>query len=158
MTHGRYLSPEPLLQSPSYVRLMSQNGLAVPTYAYANNNPVRHSDPTGLSIICNVCVNKTFTIKNERGIGASSQGALRPGECKEVDGIYRDDTFKPDSEEAKCGDGEKPYVFKFRDPGKFDLDCDGNLSTNNPFTATGRLLGAGWKSRQWASSNNWPIP
>ncbi|MFZ5446638.1 MAG: RHS repeat-associated core domain-containing protein [Myxococcota bacterium] len=44
---GRYLSPEPLLQSPSYVRLMAQSGMAVPIYPYAANNPLRWTDSTG---------------------------------------------------------------------------------------------------------------
>ncbi|MCC6337137.1 MAG: hypothetical protein IT380_24480, partial [Myxococcales bacterium] len=44
---GRYLSPEPLLQSPLYVRHMAQAGLQVPTYAYAANNPLMYVDPDG---------------------------------------------------------------------------------------------------------------
>lgn len=48
--HGRYLSPEPLLQSPEFVRSMAENGYSTPTYAYALNNPVRHTDPTGLAV------------------------------------------------------------------------------------------------------------
>lgn len=46
---GRYLSPEPLLQQPQYVRGQAQRGLGVPAYAYANNNPLYWTDPTGLS-------------------------------------------------------------------------------------------------------------
>lgn len=45
--HGRYLSPEPMLQDPNYVRSMALEGLSVPTYAYANNNPIRNIDPDG---------------------------------------------------------------------------------------------------------------
>ena len=44
---SRYLSPEPLLQSPAYLRRMAQNGTSVPTYAYAANNPVRYIDSDG---------------------------------------------------------------------------------------------------------------
>jgi hypothetical protein len=42
-----YLSPEPLLQSPAYVRHMAESGLSVPTYAYALNNPLRYIDHDG---------------------------------------------------------------------------------------------------------------
>ncbi|MDP2276020.1 MAG: RHS repeat-associated core domain-containing protein [Archangium sp.] len=45
---GRYLSPEPMLQKPAYVRLRASDGQAMATYAYAGNNPVRWSDSTGL--------------------------------------------------------------------------------------------------------------
>ncbi|MDP1823788.1 MAG: RHS repeat-associated core domain-containing protein, partial [Archangium sp.] len=48
---GRYLSPEPLLQSPAYVRRMAQSGMSVPTYAYALNNPLKYIDPNGLGAL-----------------------------------------------------------------------------------------------------------
>lgn len=47
--NGRYLAPEPLLQSPVYLRRMAHGGMSVPTYAYAANNPLRYVDPDGLS-------------------------------------------------------------------------------------------------------------
>lgn len=50
MDFARYLSPEPLLQSPGYVRTMAARGLQVPTYAYAANSPFWYVDPTGLDL------------------------------------------------------------------------------------------------------------
>jgi len=47
-TTGRYLSPEPYLQRPRYVKARAGLGTTMPTYAYANNNPIRYSDRTGL--------------------------------------------------------------------------------------------------------------
>lgn len=49
MSSDRYLSPEPMLQSPMYVRRMAQTGMSVPTYAYGLNNPLRYVDSTGLA-------------------------------------------------------------------------------------------------------------
>jgi hypothetical protein len=46
----KYLSPEPMLQDPSFVRAMAKNGLPAPTYAYANNNPLRYVDRDGRQV------------------------------------------------------------------------------------------------------------
>jgi RHS repeat-associated protein len=47
--NGRYLSPEPLLQSPEWVATQIRLGRQTPTYSYAANNPVRLTDSTGLA-------------------------------------------------------------------------------------------------------------
>ncbi|MEQ1737573.1 MAG: RHS repeat-associated core domain-containing protein, partial [Rhodoglobus sp.] len=47
-TTGRYLSPEPMLQRPGYVKARAGYGMTMATYAYANNNPIRYTDRTGL--------------------------------------------------------------------------------------------------------------
>ena len=44
----KYLSPEPLLQNPNWVMIQTYLGHQVPAYAYARNNPVSNTDPTGL--------------------------------------------------------------------------------------------------------------
>lgn len=44
---GRYLSPEPLLQDPAWVRDEAQAGHEVSSYSYARNNPIQNVDPDG---------------------------------------------------------------------------------------------------------------
>lgn len=44
---GRYLSADPLLNSPNYLAAMSNSGLGVAGYAYAANNPLRYVDVDG---------------------------------------------------------------------------------------------------------------
>lgn len=60
---ARYLSPEPLLQSPNYVRRMAQAGLSVPVYAYALNNPLYWVDRNGLDVTNNS--SRTIWVKPE---------------------------------------------------------------------------------------------
>ena len=45
---GTYLSPDPLLVRPGYQSLMARAGHQTPSYAYAGNNPIKYSDPSGL--------------------------------------------------------------------------------------------------------------
>jgi len=44
---GRYLSPEPLAQSPVYPWLFAQRGMGMPQYSYGLNSPLAYSDSTG---------------------------------------------------------------------------------------------------------------
>ena len=46
---GRYLQPEPLLLRPEFAVFQAQRGRSTESYAYAQNNPIRHTDQTGLS-------------------------------------------------------------------------------------------------------------
>ncbi|RKG65578.1 hypothetical protein D7V80_22840 [Corallococcus sp. CA054B] len=48
---GRYLQPEPALQSPGYLADMVARGYDVPAYSYALNNPMIYTDPNGLWVL-----------------------------------------------------------------------------------------------------------
>jgi len=48
---GAYLSPEPLLQDPNWLKGQSSAGYSVPTYSYARNNPLQYTDPDGLQTL-----------------------------------------------------------------------------------------------------------
>lgn len=48
---GRYLSPEPLLQVPRFLKTMARNGTPSPTYAYAANNPIGVIDSDGRKFV-----------------------------------------------------------------------------------------------------------
>lgn len=73
---GGYLSPEPMLQSPTFTTSMAARGMQVPTYAYAANNPLMYVDPTGLDV-CNYSSSTVF-VKPEEGVQPI---ALAPGKC-----------------------------------------------------------------------------
>ena len=72
---GRYLSPEPLLQSPNYVRMMAQSGHSVPTYAYALNNPIGYVDRDGRFVMfapaAGYAIAAAFGLGVGLGVGAS---------------------------------------------------------------------------------------
>ncbi|MDQ3274752.1 MAG: hypothetical protein M3Q39_06910 [Actinomycetota bacterium] len=48
---GRYLSPDPILLSPTAVVEFAAQGRSTPAYAYANNNPITLTDPTGEVVV-----------------------------------------------------------------------------------------------------------
>ncbi|MCC6333782.1 MAG: hypothetical protein IT380_07320 [Myxococcales bacterium] len=54
-----YLSPEPMLQDPSWVQEEASAGFTTPTYAYAVNAPLRYVDLDGLRISATV-VNDSY--------------------------------------------------------------------------------------------------
>lgn len=63
LTLWRYLSPEPKLQDPQWVKEQGTEGYSTPSYAYARNNPIRNADPNGLD--CNSSSCDRLRVKSE---------------------------------------------------------------------------------------------
>lgn len=81
---GRYLSPEPLLQDPTWVKEELKLGAQVAAYAYASNNPVVNSDPSGLFVRRGTCANWTRAVALAmKWAGCKGGGKANPNnECQ----------------------------------------------------------------------------
>ncbi|XXF76805.1 DUF6531 domain-containing protein [Myxococcaceae bacterium GXIMD 01537] len=95
---GRYLQPEPLLQSPNFVVEMSKWDRGTPAYVYANNSPLYFTDPDGLrnfGIAGKLCMPKTCSKDAQNQCGYLPEddsskpfNAPAPGECVDADAVY----------------------------------------------------------------------
>jgi RHS repeat-associated protein len=45
---GRYLQAEPFLQKPEVITALAHQGRSLPSYGYAQNNPIKFTDPDGM--------------------------------------------------------------------------------------------------------------
>jgi RHS repeat-associated protein len=62
---GRYLQPEPWLQTPTTVKDHATNGKTMQTYGYASGSPVAYIDPTGEGIVdCGKAVAELISLRN----------------------------------------------------------------------------------------------
>lgn len=77
MTFSLYLSPEPMLQEPNWVKHEAAAGFTTPTYAYARNNPLRYTDPTGLFSWRRACAPSTLH-GGDRGFVATLDDVFGP--------------------------------------------------------------------------------
>ncbi|WPB73038.1 RHS repeat-associated core domain-containing protein [Archangium violaceum] len=59
---GRYLQPEPLLEDPRFSVQFAQKGYGVLPYAYAGNNAIRYTDPTGREMVIDDVIMLPVTI------------------------------------------------------------------------------------------------
>ena len=85
-----------MLGDPSFVASIAKGGVSVPAYAYAYNNPLAFSDPTGLFALKGKCSNW-----NE----AMAEAKKRAG-CGTAAGGGNDPTCACSQKLAECGSGE----------------------------------------------------
>jgi RHS repeat-associated protein len=81
---GRYLSPEPMLRDARFAQGRAGAGLITPAYAYADNNPITVTDPSGL-YSANVPPGKTCDLDVSRGM----QGRVKTSANRVTDECLR---------------------------------------------------------------------
>lgn len=138
----QWLSPEPLLQSPRYVATMARVGMSVPTYAYAANNPLRYTDPTGLEVQNNSP--NSVVVKIDADPSNSQVVVLPPGETYggTQDAVYTG------SETVKTVDGTHAIV---NPDGTVDVITTGAKQT------VGQGVLGGRKTDEWVDKKKWPL-
>lgn len=142
-----YLSPEPLLQSPTWVASRLRSGVQTPSYSYAANNPVYFVDPDGLDVTNGT--GRTMWVKPE---DSSEPVELPPGGTfpGPQDGFTHPDrpgeVFKTvDNQDAQCGPNQK--VSTAPNP------AIRNQSVKTLKSNWGQSLKGGWKKPDFAQKH-----
>lgn len=131
---GRYLSPEPMLQYPQWVKDQAQSGFSTPTYAYARNNPARYIDQDGQwpwDTGAGSCRKRGFY--NASGTGAKSDGT--PTDCN-----CRLRTVDADRGTQECWGNTYSYSLHNNAEKHDSHDCAWNPARDAPATARSRRL------------------
>ncbi|ATB49360.1 RHS repeat-associated core domain-containing protein [Corallococcus macrosporus] len=137
---GRYLQPEPMLQSPNFVKGMASQGMSAPAYAYANNDPLHFTDPTGLEV----------RLETDRYWDLMQSAMSRLRNCPAV-GQWM----------AKCF-GSNPFtnssdhlVRYFHDESPLGCWQSGTAATTNWFSNTTNICSSMFQSRIFSGSGTW---
>jgi hypothetical protein len=71
-----------MLQYPTWVESELQSGHQVPVYAYAANNPIGATDPTGLFVLRGRCANWSAAVAEAKRLAGCNRGKMKsPTEC-----------------------------------------------------------------------------
>nr|WP_255203446.1 RHS repeat-associated core domain-containing protein [Myxococcus sp. AM011] len=87
---GKYLQPEPIMRKPGFVKAKALQGTGALAYAYANNNAVGFTDPSGLYTVdkeCKLGATNDMQIRVKSVAGGISDKCLRDCVVKRVDSM-----------------------------------------------------------------------
>lgn len=114
-----------MLQNPQMIRDASREGFAVPTYAYAANNPLKFTDPSGNWPLPwqpgKLCVSASCKPKDGNSCQSLPEESPKQGDPSELTGLPAPGTCT-DSDGAWMDNG----VYKIPNHCKCTVECDEN--------------------------------
>jgi hypothetical protein len=144
---GRYLSPEPLLQSPSWVASQLRSGRQVPSYSYALNNPVRYVDRDGLEPDAFLAAHEALRVCGAVGCSpAQFQSEVRAFQ-EDALSVFIASVAAYASLEAAAA--RAPAVCEAGRQTWRNLSFDG--PSPGVWHANGRIAGVRWRNSEWGA-------
>ncbi len=144
---GHYLSPEPLLQSPTWVASQVRSGRQVPSYSYAMNNPVRYVDRDGLEPDAFLAAHEAVRVCGAVGCSpAELQSEVRAFQ-EDALSVFIASVAAYASLEAAAARG--PAVCEAGRRTWRNLSFDG--PSPGVWHANGRIAGVRWRNSEWGA-------
>lgn len=112
MSKCSYLSPEPLLQDPNWVRRELKAGHQVLPYGYARNNPARYVDADRFPTLSQAAIEAWLLL--QQGGAAVANGVRSGGDCVDCQRWCRTNGGRPWIQEGALSNR---YLCDYTNPG-----------------------------------------